>query len=175
MEKISDIKNEIIKQISNYYDCTYRTSRIIDNQLLCDDDPNKFIYQAQSLEFDRWTPEQICHVIQDWADAEPFISINGMSFKLESSCTVTVQALGDSTCAPKDTRYSPSTFELATIIVVGLILLIVLLVVVSLTVLFIKRSRKRKEKNEGPETEPRPTPSYRANRTLNRRYGNKWQ
>ena len=76
-----------------------------------------------------------------------------MSFKLESSCTVTVQALGDSTCTPKDTRYSPSTFELATIVVVGLILLIVLLVVVSLTVLFIKRSRRRNGNTPPPDKE----------------------
>lgn len=167
---MSDIANAITKQISNRCQCTYRSNLIIDSQLFCDDDPNKLIYQAQSLklESDGRTSDEIHTLIQDWVLTKPSILINSQSYKLDSSRSVIVQTLGNSTCvilspttgvSEPEAPYTPSSFELATIAVVGLILLLILLVVVSLAVFFVaKRSKKKDNANVRQDV---------------RRYGNK--
>ena len=155
--KMSDIANTIAKQISNHCQCTYSASLITDGQLFCDDDPKKFIYQAQFLKVAERTPEEIHTLIQDWVLTKPSISINSQPYTLDSSCSVIVQTFGNSTCVtlspttrgsePAATPDTPSSFELATIAAVGLIWLLMLLVVVSLTVYFVVRKRSKKKKN----------------------------
>ena len=154
MRKMSDIASAIVEQISESCQCSYRSSLIIDSQLFCDDDQNKLIYQAQFLKFDRRNPNEIRGLLQDWVLTKPFVLISNKPYKFDSSCSVIVQTLGNSTCIPSSTTgsttvdatsYTPSSFELATIAVVGLILLLIILVVTSLTVYFVaKRSKKKK-------------------------------
>ena len=166
--KKSDIANAITEQISNRCQCTYRSSLIIDSQLFCDDDPHKLIYQAQSLKLDERMSDEIRRLIQDWVLTEPSILINSQSYKLDSSCSVTVQTLGNSTCvilsptpgvSEPEAPHTPSSFELAIIAAIGLILLLILLVVVSLIVFFVTKRSKKKNNTT-------------AQRDI-RRYGNK--
>ena len=90
-------------------------------------------------------------MIHDWvfSDTEPSIVIDSHLCKLDSSCSVIVQTLGNSTCIDHSstieaTRQTPSSFEPATIAGIALILVIIVIIVIFLAYYFgIRRSRKK--------------------------------
>jgi hypothetical protein len=116
------------------------------------------MYQAQFLKSSGKSPNEIRRLILDWVSTEPFIFIDSQSYELDSSCSVIVQTLGNSTCIdpssttrsttipePEANPHTPISLELATSAGVAFILLLVIIVIViSLTVYIgVRRSRKR--------------------------------
>ena len=148
----SDIVNTIIKQITQRCQCTYTSSLIINSQLFCDNDKNQLIYQAKLLKSSGKPPTEIRRIIHDWvfSDTEPSIVIDSHLCKLDSSCSVIVQTLGNSTCIDHSstieaTRQTPSSFEPATTIAgIALILVVIVIIVIFLAYYIgIRRSRKK--------------------------------
>lgn len=157
---MTDIVNTITEQISQHCQCTYTSNLIINGQLFCDDDQNQLIYQAQFLKSSGKTPDEIRRLILYWVFTEPFILIDSQLYELDSSCSVIVQTLGNSTCVdpssitvtipkPEATPRIPSSFELATISGVAVLIIIVISLIVYIGV---RRSRKKAREQQREQT-----------------------
>lgn len=157
-DKMSDIANAMAEAISNLCQCIYTESFIFDGQLFCDDNRNEIVYQAQFTGTVINTSEDIRNLTQEWVFLNPFLSINGQPYKLDSSCSVIVEVLGQSTCDsilpttdytsfPEATlRTAPvaSPFELAAVVGVGIVVLLLVLLVIGLIAFVIARKTRKK-------------------------------
>ena len=152
----SDIANTITQQITARCQCPYTSSFIVDDRFICDDNQNELIYQGQFLGTSRRTSDEILGLVQDWVLTQPTVLINSQPYMLDSSCSVTVNNLGTSSCGSSTTAIptanatprTPSTYELAAIAGVGLILLLIVIVVICLTVYIVARRSKKKNNNQ---------------------------
>ena len=104
------------------------------------------------------TSEDARSLTQRWVHTQPSILINSQIYDLDSSCPVVVITFGKTTCEYYESTTesesesstvmiassrSPSVYELASIIGVGLILLILVTVVICLAVYFVKRKSRK--------------------------------
>ena len=156
MSKLSDILSSITEEISTRCHCPYTVGSIIAGQLFCDVDRNQLLYQAQLLKSLNTSSEDIRSFAQDWVLSQPSVVINGTSFKLDSTCPVEVKTFGVTSCtslssttesatesSTSQRSRSPSVYELASIVGVGLILLLLTVVVIALiTYCVTRKSRK---------------------------------
>ena len=158
VREMSDITRSVTEEISRQCQCLYSVGLITRRLLFCDNDRNQLVYQAELLPTANVTSEDARSLTQGWVHTQPSVLINNQTFKLDSSCPVVVKTLGETTCEYYESTTesesksstvmiasssSPSIYELASIVGVGLILLILVTVVICLVVYFVKR-RSRK-------------------------------
>ena len=90
----------ISQQISQTCDCPYLESFIYGHRYFCNGNTamKTVIYQARFLVIDGTTVEDIWDTIQNWVLTKLFIIIDGQRYQLDTSCSVVIQEVGDTSC-----------------------------------------------------------------------------
>ena len=94
---MSAIAQLIAQQIMQGCQCQYLARFIVSGQLFCAS-KNSVIYQAQLIPTDNKTALEVHNITQQWVLSGPAITINSLSYKVDSSCSIVVNKLGVFSC-----------------------------------------------------------------------------
>ena len=135
----------IAQQIMQGCQCQYSANFIVNGQLLCAS-KNSAIYQAQFISTDNKTALEIRNITQQWVHSGPTITINGLSFKIDPSCSTAVNELGVTSCYNNVTSESQPNNQLLVITVSVSLVGAMLLVCVGSVIFTLCYLHKRKSK-----------------------------
>ena len=109
------------------------------------------IYQARFLVVDGTTAEDIQNTLQNWVLMKPFITVDRQQYQLDTSCSVVILEVGDTSCNATELASSvDSQVNLLHYYYAGggggalLLLLVIVGVIVTVCALKWKTSRKKR-------------------------------
>ena len=85
-------------QIAQHCQCQYNSSLIVDYQFVCTTTDYDVVFQAELLPTENRTALEIRNTIQQWVLSNPFITINNISYQVDSKCSTEVKELGVTSC-----------------------------------------------------------------------------
>ena len=94
---MSAIAQLIAQRIMQGCQCQYSARFIVSGQLFCAS-KSSIIYQAQLIPTDNKTALEVRNITQQWVLSGPTITINGVSYKVDPSCSTVVNELGVFSC-----------------------------------------------------------------------------
>ena len=141
-QKLEDIRNAVVNELSNSCQCQITTNSIDQEQLGCSDlhaSSNYVTYQARIIGTLEKDSAFLTSLIEDWASSGPSIRVQGMLLGLGEDCTSDVSAgvcsvFGGQT----NTRECPSTNTgaiVGTVIAVAAVLNVAVIVVAAVVIL----------------------------------------
>ena len=133
--KVSKIAQFIAQQIEQGCQSQYSANFIVNGQLFCAS-RNSAMYLAQLIPTDNKTALEIWNIVQQWVLSGPTITINGLSYKVDSSCSIVVNEVGVTSCNIIDTMSESRPNNLLPVIIFTVTLLAMILIVCVGSVIF---------------------------------------
>ena len=99
---ITEVTQFIAAQIEQNCQCQYNSSFIVDYQIICTTNNYDIVLQAELLPTHNKAALEIYSIVQEWALLNPIITINNISYQVDSKCPTEVNELGVMTsCSPQ--------------------------------------------------------------------------
>ena len=140
LEKLSDVSEQIVLQLTDSCECALTVEYIADRRLVCDpNEPEKVIFQGRIISTPERNSTDFLPMLGSWVLNEPTIVVQGVQLKVESRCSVELANLGDTECVQPPTNSVVSGVAGA---VGGVLVLVALAVIVVVTVICIKKTHQ---------------------------------
>ena len=154
LEKLSDVTDQIILQLTDSCECTLTTEYIADGRLVCDpNEPEKVIFQGRIISTPERNSTDFLPMLGLWVLNEPTIVVQGVQLKVESRCSVELADLGDTECLQPPTNSVIGSVPGVAGAVGGVLVLVALAVIIVVTVICVKKAHQGK----GDENTMKPT------------------
>ena len=98
---ITEVIQFIAAQIEQNCQCQYNSSFIVDYQVICTTNNYDIVLQAELLPTHNKAALEIYNIVQEWVLLNPIITINNISYQVDSKCPTEVNELGVTSCSPQ--------------------------------------------------------------------------
>ena len=99
LEKLSDVTEQIVLQLTDSCECALTVEYIADGRFVCDPNkPEKVIFQGRIISTSERNSTDFLPMLRLWKVNEPTIIVQGVQLTVESRCSVELANLGDIRC-----------------------------------------------------------------------------
>ena len=138
LEKLSDVTEQIVLQLTDSCECALTVEYIADGRLVCDpNEPEKVIFQGRIISTPERNSTDFLPILGSWVLNEPTIVVQGVQLKVESRCLVELANLGNTECVQPPTN----TVIAVAGAVGGVLVLVVLAVTILGAIVCVKKMR----------------------------------
>lgn len=98
-EKLSDVTDQIVLQLTDFCECALTVEYIADERFVCDPNkPEKVIFQGRIISTSERNSTDFLPMLRLWKVNETTIVVQGVQLTVESRCSVELADLGDIRC-----------------------------------------------------------------------------
>ena len=117
-EKVTEIVNLLVKQITNTCGCGISNEYVTDLSLTCETrDDEIAIFQARIISTVETRSTELLEILQDWARDEPLVVVNYVQLRLVMECSVQLNEIGETECIPIGGSFTNGTGTTASTII----------------------------------------------------------
>ena len=88
----------IAEQVEKLCKCQYSSDFITQSSFICGENEREVIFEAILLSTDNFSPAKLRDKVQTWVLTNPDVSVGGKTYRVDSYCSVKLEALGSTYC-----------------------------------------------------------------------------